>query len=329
MDTWHLKINNEHIFVDTNVMLSVPKPVEPAIVGYVKGESCGGKRHADCVLLDLMRNRSLLECEYKLAEVHTSLESSDKYTAIADALVANKVALVGRPRMISLHAIRLDDDAKEWQACSEKMVRLAHGGFPKDLRVIRLCCNQIKELPPTLFMLGNLRSLYLARNHIKRVPNDIGCLKRLRVLDLSANMLQTLPSAIGGCCELRELILMHNQLSEVPRELGECSKLKVLDVRYNINIKYLPYTLFSKKSHLRVDTEGCSLVQNADDLWKLCKDMTLKAPCPSLKELCLLGGRLQGNRCDKCLRKCNAPLRFRGVTKDTLPLIMRVCAVCE
>ena len=218
------------------------KPVEPVIVGYVKGERSKCKRQEDCVLLEHVKDRTLLECEYKLAEVRVSLESTDKYVTIADALTSDNKALVGKSRMVNLQAVRLDNNAREWQACSEKIVRLAHGGFPKTLRTIRLCCNQIKELPLSLCMLESLQCLYLARNHLTKVPDEIGHLEGLRVLDLSANMLQTLPETIGECKQLRELHVLHNQLHTIPRELGECRKLKLLDVRYNTDLKYLPAT---------------------------------------------------------------------------------------
>ena len=306
------------------------KPVESVIVGYVKGERSKSKRHTDCVLLEQVKDRALLECEYKLAEVHVSLESTDKYVMIADALLSDNKALVGKSRMVSLQAIRLDDNVKEWQACSEKMVRLAHDGFPKALRTIRLCCNQIKELPLSLFRLESLQCLYLARNHITKVPDDIGRLKELRVLDLSANMLQTLPETIGECKQLRELLVLHNQLRKIPRELGECRELKLLDMRYNTDLKYLPYNLVTKRRHFRVDTEGCSMIKNEGELAALCRVLNLEMPCPSLKELCSLG-RKPGlsNRCDKCHRKCNLQLRFKSIIESGVPLIMRVCNSCK
>lgn len=305
---------------------STEKPVESVIVGYVKGERSKGKRHEDCVLLEQVKDRTLLECEYKLAEVHVSPESTDKYIVIADALMSDNRALVGKSRIVSLQATRLDGNAKEWQACSEKIVRLVHDGFPKSLQTIRLCCNQVKELPPSLFMLENLQSLHLARNHITKIPEDMGSLKKLRVLDLSANMLQTLPKGIGECRDLRELLVLHNQLREIPRELGECRRLKLLDVRYNTDLKYLPCNLVTGKKHLRVEVDGCSMIRNVDELAALCRNLNLNTPCPRLEQLCSLGRKPNlKNRCDKCLHKCHSSLRFKGVVEDGMALIMRVC----
>ena len=188
---------------------------------------------------------------------------------------------------------------------------------------------KMKELPASLFVLENLQYLHLARNHITKIPDEIGRLKRLRVLDLSANMLQTLPSAIGGCRDLRELIIMHNQLREIPKELGECRRLKVLDVRYNVNIKYLPYSLLTRGRHLRVDTDGCSMIHEVGELTALCRNLNSSAPCPRLQQLCTLGMRPRSNRCDGCLSKCTSPLRLKGVMANGLPLVMHACANCD
>ena len=71
------------------------------------------------------------------------------------------------------------------------------------------------------------------------------------------------------------------------------------------------------------------MIKDADELAKLCRNLNLNVPCPCLKELCFLGRRADlSNRCEKCHRKGNSPLRFRSAIENGVPLIMRVCNSC-
>ena len=72
------------------------------------------------------------------------------------------------------------------------------------------------------------------------------------------------------------------------------------------------------------------MIKDADELAKLCRNLNLNVPCPRLKELCSLGRKPDlSNRCDKCHRKSNSPLRFRSAIENGVPLIMRVCNNCN
>ncbi|MFD2865378.1 leucine-rich repeat domain-containing protein [Mucilaginibacter antarcticus] len=78
---------------------------------------------------------------------------------------------------------------------------------------INLDQNEIRELPPELLLLPNLRKVSLLGNLIATIPKWIKSVKGLQEMDLSSNVLTELPAELSQLPNLRELILSGNHLT--------------------------------------------------------------------------------------------------------------------
>lgn len=75
-----------------------------------------------------------------------------------------------------------------------------------------------------------VHSLRLRNQEIKQLPPDIARLTNLRLLDVSGTLIEALPPEIGQCKELRSLIANASRLEEVPPEIGQLKKLRFLNL---------------------------------------------------------------------------------------------------
>ena len=110
------------------------------------------------------------------------------------------------------------------------------------LEVLDLHNNLLKNIPPSLVKLTNLKSLNLSDNHIRTLPNDIGDLISLSALELSRNELQFVPVSVLQCTSLTTLSLHSNVLEVLPDAIGTLPLLTKLDISGN-RIKYLPFSI--------------------------------------------------------------------------------------
>jgi Leucine-rich repeat (LRR) protein len=62
--------------------------------------------------------------------------------------------------------------------------------------VLYLINNDLRELPPEIGQLSNLRSLSLEDNGLRELPLEIGQLTRLQIIDVSGNPLVSPPPEI-------------------------------------------------------------------------------------------------------------------------------------
>ncbi len=120
-------------------------------------------------------------------------------------------------------------------------------GELKNLRILILHDNKIKSLPPEIFDLFNLEILNLADNNINALPSKICNLINLKKLNLEANQLKSLPSEIGNLSNLKSLYLSLNHLTDLPQEIGELVNLEELYIRDN-KLKILPGTIGKLKN---------------------------------------------------------------------------------
>lgn len=111
-------------------------------------------------------------------------------------------------------------------------------GMPR-LQKLDLSANQIREIPPQVGELRQLRSLALHFNQLQALPTGLFRLEQLAELNLGHNRLQTLPPAIGMLRRLQQLRLNDNELAELPVELGQLEELRYLDVQHN-RLRRLP-----------------------------------------------------------------------------------------
>ena len=104
--------------------------------------------------------------------------------------------------------------------------------------------NQLRELPPELWSLTNLKRLYLNHNLLGELPSEIGSLMNLRTLHLTDNQLNHLPSEIGLLTNLRVLALDFNKLDQLPDEIGQLEHLQHLLIQGN-PLKNMPPEIIS------------------------------------------------------------------------------------
>lgn len=123
------------------------------------------------------------------------------------------------------------------------------------VEVLDLSKSGLREFPPAISSLSNLKELYLSHNKIDELPATIGQLSKLEILDMSVNKLTTLPHEIGNLVLLRELILYRNKISVLPPSIGKLTALKKLDL-WNNELEFLPPELFELKELKDLDLRG-------------------------------------------------------------------------
>lgn len=104
--------------------------------------------------------------------------------------------------------------------------------------------NNLKEIPPQIVKLTNLKSLSISENKlIMTLPPEIGQLEALERLELlNNNELESLPVEIVNLKNLNFLILSGTKINSLPIEIGQLNKLKFLDLQ-NTKIFTLPSSI--------------------------------------------------------------------------------------
>ena len=95
-------------------------------------------------------------------------------------------------------------------------------GLPKNLQLLGLGANGLRELPPGVFDgLADLESLYLYTNGLRELPPDVfDGLTNLQSLHLDYNRLTELPlDVFDGLANLHSLSLGRNDLTELPPDV--------------------------------------------------------------------------------------------------------------
>ncbi|CAG7716966.1 unnamed protein product [Allacma fusca] len=147
--------------------------------------------------------------------------------------------------------------------------------YERTLEKLDLGCNQISDLPPSLFHCHELRELDLCDNDLMCIPPAVGSLTRLArldlsrnaiadvadtvkncksltYLDLSLNHLQKLPEGISQLVNLEELFLNDTYLEFLHANFGRLTKLKVLELREN-SLQTLPKSMNRLHNLQRID----------------------------------------------------------------------------
>lgn len=101
--------------------------------------------------------------------------------------------------------------------------KLHHGGSMVDLR--------------------NIRVLDVHNNLLKELPNEIGELKNLQVLNIENNQLPEVPASIGELKNLQTLLAKDNKLNSLPDSIKGLHSLRTIDVSGTNIIRYLPKNL--------------------------------------------------------------------------------------
>ncbi|KAL8499107.1 hypothetical protein ACS0TY_022178 [Phlomoides rotata] len=100
------------------------------------------------------------------------------------------------------------------------------------LRILKLTCINVEELPSAIGKLKQLRSLNLSGSSIRTLPHTFCCLYNLQILILYyCEKLQSLPKNIRNMTNLRHIFLKKCfELSHMPYKIGELASLKTLSL---------------------------------------------------------------------------------------------------
>lgn len=100
-------------------------------------------------------------------------------------------------------------------------------------RTLDLSSRQLRRLPVTACVFGELVKLYLSNNNLSSLPAELQGLKKLQLLALDFNCFEELPAAVCRLPQLNILYLGNNRLCQLPRELKELKELNTLWLETN------------------------------------------------------------------------------------------------
>jgi Leucine-rich repeat (LRR) protein len=112
--------------------------------------------------------------------------------------------------------------------------------------------NSLREFPPVLQQLTQLRQLNISNVGLLQLPEWILALDHLLELDVSHNQLTAIPASLCQLKNLKSLELSFNRLGWLPEEIGSLSALLDLDLSRN-ELRYLPIGLCDLKQLKRLN----------------------------------------------------------------------------
>ena len=156
----------------------------------------------------LSQNRGRTTDLSNVASFDISLQSPSFFSL--DGRLPSSILLFG-DRLQSLQAHK----------CHIQYIPETIGVHLKQLEVLDLSHNELRDLPNSLCSIVTLRRLDLSHNSLGSLPADIGNLKLLEVLDASYNRFKSLPLSIINCSKLQVIdIRGENEIPEIPRDLS-------------------------------------------------------------------------------------------------------------
>lgn len=130
---------------------------------------------------------------------------------------------------------------------------------PDSVYILQLNFKRLRQIPPKVFEMHNLRKLDLGRNFIDSIPPEIGTLTRLEELDLRRNRIRTVPPEVGQLTRLRRINLSRNPILELPDEMGNLVRLEEL-ILWMTGVVAFPPTFVALNESLKViDLRVCPL----------------------------------------------------------------------
>ncbi len=148
------------------------------------------------------------------------------------------------------------------------------------LKVLNLSRNELNSLPESIENLSALSSLKIIGNQLSclSLPQSIGNLSNLTELDLTGSKIRYLPESIGNLFSLNRLYLNRNELKTVPESISNLSLLNQLDLSNNKFIIDLPLSISNlhNLTWLNVNTNYITNLPNwIDNLTRLiCLDLS-------------------------------------------------------
>jgi Leucine-rich repeat (LRR) protein len=101
---------------------------------------------------------------------------------------------------------------------------------------------QLRQFPPGIARLVNLKELTLNNNPLGELPAELASLKQLEVLQASGCRLQKLAESLGDLTLLHFLNLAGNQLDTLSFDIGKLNRLANLSI-YNNQLRFLPASI--------------------------------------------------------------------------------------
>ena len=156
----------------------------------------------------------------------------------------------------------------------------------RSLTALDLCNNCLKDIPPEISHLKNLKELSVAANSIQVVKSSLieSLPTSLRLLDLTKNQIEVIPQNIVRLVYLRVLKIDGNNLKRLPFNLGKIGRLEELTLSNN-NVIALPGSLAIDRPMLEVlEVSGNPLLTECSPGKNILFD---NLAFPRLEDLCL------------------------------------------
>uniref|UniRef100_A0A8D2LHN8 Disease resistance R13L4/SHOC-2-like LRR domain-containing protein n=1 Tax=Varanus komodoensis TaxID=61221 RepID=A0A8D2LHN8_VARKO len=152
-------------------------------------------------------------------------------------------------QLFSLEGLQVLEMSPERESCLRyQMGLIPHEiGRLRNLTLLYLDSNNLKEVPVEVGSLVNLERLTLSNNCLSSLPEEIGGLQRLHSLHLANNNLAELPTPL---CQLKNLVFLDatdNHISTIPDAICQLQKLETLLLLFN-SLEHLPRGLCSLKA---------------------------------------------------------------------------------
>ena len=116
----------------------------------------------------------------------------------------------------------------------------------QNLRILLINNNQITNLGKGITNLKGLEVLDASNNLIGKITTDIKKLDKLEQLQLQNNRITELPVEISSLESLEMLVLEGNRIGKLPKEIGKLSNLTILDLGKNL-LEEIPWEIGSLK----------------------------------------------------------------------------------
>ena len=124
---------------------------------------------------------------------------------------------------------------------------------------LKLNYKRLKQIPPKVFEMHNLRILDLGRNFIDSIPPEIGTLTKLETLDLRRNRIRVVPPEIGRLTRLKKLNLSRNPILDLPDEMAGLVNLEELILWCTGVISFPPSFVVLNNTLKVIDLRVCPL----------------------------------------------------------------------
>ncbi len=129
----------------------------------------------------------------------------------------------------------------EREAIADEISSLAIENETNELFLID---KRLRNIPPALFQLTNLKRLTIEEDDISILSPSIGQLTLLQTIRFKKIKIERLPESIGNLAHLEELQLMYcYNLKDIPETINQLQCLKVLNLIHSYALKKLPKTI--------------------------------------------------------------------------------------